>query len=59
MGNIQSTFEQKRSKRRFTISDSESPIRTNEPFLFATKPKHKSRDVKMYHVYSITETMVG
>ena len=59
MGNVQSTLKQKRSRRRFAISDSKSPTRTNEPFLFATKPKHKSRDVRMYYVYSITETMVG
>ena len=59
MGNVQSTLEQKRSKSRFAISDSEGPTRTNKPFLFATEPKHKSRDVKMYHIHSITETMVG
>ena len=58
MGNVQSKLEQKRS-RRFAISDSKSSTRTNEPFLFTTEPKHKSRDVKMYHVYRITETMVG
>ena len=58
MGNVQSTLEEKRS-RRFAISDTESPIRTNESFLFATEPKHKSRDMRMYHVYSITQTMVG
>ena len=28
---------------------------TKEPFLFATEPKHKCDNVKMYHVYRITE----
>ena len=60
MGNVQSSLEQKRSRRRFAISDSsESPPGTNEPFLFATELKHKSRDVRVYHIYSITETTVG
>ena len=45
---------------RFTIA--ESSIRypdVKEPFLFATEPKHKSKDVQMYHIYSITEFMRG
>ena len=54
MGNVQSTLEQKRSRKRFTIFHSESPTRTNEPLLFATESKHKSKDVRMY-----LETMVS
>ena len=60
MGSLHSSPEQRRSRRRFTIA--ESSIRsphTKEPFLFATEPKHKSKDVHMYHIYGITEFMRG
>ena len=50
----------RQSRRRFTFA--ESSIRSpdvKEPFLFATEPKHKSKDVQMYHIYGITEFMSG
>ena len=59
MGSVHSSSEQRRS-RRFTIA--ESSIRSpdaKEPFLFATEPKYKSKDVQMYHIYGITEFMRG
>ena len=60
MGNIQSSSGRRRSRRRFTIAGSSirSP-ESKEPFLFATEPKHKSKDVQMYHIYGITEFMRG
>ena len=60
MGNVHSKSEQRRSRRRFTIAD--SSIRSpdaKEPFLFATEPKYKTKDVQMYHIYGITESMRG
>ena len=60
MGTVHSSSEQRRSRGRFTIA--ESTIRspdTKEPFLFATEPKHKSKDVQMYHIYGKTEFMRG
>ena len=60
MGTVHSSSEQRRFRRRFTIA--ESSIRSpdaKEPFLFATEPKHKPEDVKMYQIYSITEFMRG
>ena len=60
MGSVHSRTEQRRSRRRFTIA--ESSIRSpnvKEPFLFATEPKHKTKDVQMYHIYGITESMRG
>ena len=60
MGSVHSSSEQRRSRRRFTIA--ESSIRSpdaKEPFLFATEPKYKSKDVQMYHIYGITEFMRG
>ena len=60
MGNVQSSSEQRRSRRRFTIAESSiRPPSSKEPFLFATEPKHKSKDVQMYHIYGITEFMRG
>ena len=60
MGSVYSRSEQRRSRRRFTIA--ESSIRSpdaKEPFLFATEPKCKTKDVQMYHIYGITESMRG
>ena len=58
MGSVQSSSEQRRSRRRFTIAESSiKPPSKKEPFLFATEPKHKSKDVQMYHIYGITECM--
>ena len=60
MGSVHSSSEQRRSRRRFTIA--ESSIRSpdaKEPFLFATEPKYKSKDVQMYHIYGIAEFMRG
>ena len=60
MGTVHSSSEQRSSRRRFTIA--ESSIRSpdaKELFLFATEPKHKSKDVQMYHIYGITELMRG
>ena len=60
MGSVQSSSEQRRSRRRFTIAESNiKPPSTKEPFLFATEPKHKSKNVQMYHIYDITEFMRG
>ena len=40
----------------FTIYESSvKPPDSMEPFLFATELKLKTRDVKMYHVYRVTE----
>ena len=59
MGSVQSSSEQRRS-RRFTIAESTiRPPSSKEPFLFATEPKHMSRNVQMYHIYGITEFMRG
>ena len=58
MGSVQSSTEQRRSRRKFTIAESSvRPPSTKEPFLFATEPKHKTKDVKMYHIYGITEAI--
>ena len=60
MGSVHSRSEQRRSGRRFSIA--ELSIRSpnaKEPFLFATEPKHKSKDIHMYHIYGITEFMRG
>ena len=40
------------------LSQAWSP-NAKEPFLFATEPKYKSKDVQMYHIYGITEFMRG
>ena len=60
MGSVQSSSEQRRSRRRFTIAESTiRPPSSKEPFLFATEPKHIYRNVQMYHIYGITEFMRG
>ena len=60
MGSVQSSSEQRRSRRRFTIAESTiRPLSSKEPFLFATEPKHMSKNVQMYHIYGITEFMRG
>ena len=60
MGNVQSSSEQRRSRRRFTIAESSiRPPSSKEPFLFATELKDKSKDVQMYHICGITEFMRG
>ena len=55
MGSVHSRTEQRRSRRRFTIA--ESSIRS--PNVKGTEPKHKTKDVQMYHIYGITESMRG
>ena len=60
MGSVQSSSEQRRSRRRFTIAESTiRPPSSKEPFLFATEPKHMPKNVQMYHIYGITEFMRG
>ena len=60
MGTVHSSSEQRRSRRRFTIAEpSIRPPSAKEPFLFATEPKYKSKDVQMYHIYGITEFTRG
>ena len=60
MGSVQSSSEQRRSRRRFTIAESTiRPPSSKEPFLFATEPKYMSRNMQMYHIYGITEFMRG
>ena len=60
MGSEQSSSEQRRSRRRFTIAESSvRPPSSKEPFLFATEPKYRSKDVQMYLIYGITEFMRG
>ena len=60
MGSVQSSSEQRRSRRRFTIAESTiRPPSSKEPFLFATEPKHVSKNVQMDHIYGITEFMRG
>ena len=60
MGSVHSSSEQRKSGRRFTIAESSvKPPSSKEPFLFATEPEHKSKDVRMYHIYGITEFMRG
>ena len=58
MGNVHNKPEQKRSRRRLTVSGSNiRPPSLKEPFLFITDPKVKSKDVQMHHIYGLTETM--
>ena len=58
MGNVHRSSEQRRSRRTFTIPESGiRPPSKKEPFLFATELKYKTKDVQMYHIYGITETM--
>ena len=58
MGNVYSSSEQRRSRRRFTIAESSiKPPTKKEPFLFATEPRYKTKYVQMYHIYGINESM--
>ena len=60
MGSVHSSSEQRRSRRIFIIAESSiKPPSTKEPFLFATEPNYKTKDVQMYHIYDITESMRG
>ena len=44
MGNVPSSSEQRRSRRRFTIAESSVKLpSTKEPFLFATEPKYNEK----------------
>ena len=45
--------ELRRSKRRVKVCETSK----SEPFLFITEPKQKCSDVKVYHIYRITETL--
>ena len=47
--------ELRRSRRRVTVCEASK----SEPFLFATEPKQKSSDVRMYHVYSLRPLGLG
>ena len=47
--------DQKRSRRKVTICE-DPEFRTGTAALFATEPKYKCDNVKMYHVYKITGT---
>ena len=56
MGNVPSeNTDQKRSRRKVTICEAPE-FRTGTAALFATEPKYKCDNVKMYHVYKIIET---
>ena len=55
MGNTQMNSELRRSRRRVTVCEASK----SEPFLFATEPKQKSSDVRMYHVYSLRPLGLG
>ena len=58
MANVHNKPEQKRSRRRFTVNESNiSPPSVRKPFLFATQPNYKTRDVQMYHIYGIADTV--
>ena len=60
IGSVHRSSAQRRSRRRFTIAESSiKPPSIKEPFLFATEPKYKTKDVQMYHIYGITESMRG
>ena len=53
MGKVQSLGnDQRRSKGRFAIYEFSS----GTAVLFATEPKYKCRNVRMYHVYKIVES---
>ena len=46
MGNVHNKPEQKRSRRRFAVNESNiNPPNVKRLFLFATEPKYKTRDV--------------
>ena len=56
MGNVPSeNSDQKRSRRKVTICEAPE-FRTGTAALFATEPKYKCDNVKMYHVYKIIGT---
>ena len=56
MGNVPSeNTDQKRSRRKVTICE-DPEFRTGTAALFATEPKYKCSNVKMYHVYKIIGT---
>ena len=56
MGNVPSeNIDQKRSRRKVTICEAPE-FRSGTAALFATEPKYKCDNVKMYHVYKIIET---
>ena len=59
MGNTPSTIAGlKRSRRKFTIC--EDPVHQDgTAALFATEPKYKCDNVKMYHVYKIIQVGSG
>ena len=56
MGNVPSeNTDQKRSRRKVTICEAPE-FRSGTAALFATEPKYKCDNVKMYHVYKIVDT---
>ena len=56
MGNASSeNTDQKRSRRKVTICEAPE-FRSGTAALFATEPKYKCDNVKMYHVYKIVDT---
>ena len=57
MGNVPSSenVDQKRSRRKFTICEAPG-FRSGAAALFATEPKYKCDNVKMYHMYKIIDT---
>ena len=58
MGNVHDKPEQRRSSRRFMISESSiNPPSVKEPFLFAAEPKVKSKDIIIYCIYGVMKTM--
>ena len=59
MGNTPSTIAGlKRSRRRFTIRE-DPGCQDGTAALFATEPKYKCDNVKMYHVYKIVQIGSG
>ena len=57
MGNVPSeNVDQRRSRRKFIICESPE-FRNGAAALFATEPKFKCDNVRMYHVYKIIETV--
>ena len=56
MGNTPTiNVDQKRSRRKFTICEAPE-FRNGTAALFATEPKFKCDNVRMYHIYKIIET---
>ena len=59
MGSTPSSIvDLKRSRRKFTICESPE-LKDGAAALFATEPKYKCDNVKMYHVYKVIETGSG